>query len=241
MRKRGAELMSEGTPKRKVGELAPAPYNPRKIEERQEEILGESMEEFGDLSGVVFNRRTGRLIGGHQRVKHLDPDTPVQIIGTWEEPLDTGTVALGFIEDQAGERWIYREVDVGEEREALMNLAANKHGGQWDFPLLGDLMAELEGQGADLHLTGFTEEEMAEILTWEPPTDGSGDGGGGGGLGEPVVHYDIIFDDEDQQAQWYRFLKTLKESYPDLPTIGSRLETYIRDTLPEEDAPDGQV
>lgn len=35
--------------------------------------LQKSMAEFGDLSGIVFNRRTGNLIGGHQRIKIIDP------------------------------------------------------------------------------------------------------------------------------------------------------------------------
>src|SRR5690606_19629390 len=46
--------------------------------------------------------------------------------------------------------------------------AANKHGGEWDMPELVDLLAELHGAGYDLELTGFDEQELADLLKWEP-------------------------------------------------------------------------
>ena len=96
-----------------VADLTPAPYNPRKITPKQLDMLGKSMKEFGDLSGIVKNIRTGKLVGGHQRLKHFDP--------TWiitKEPREdeTGTVAQGQIETPFGS-WSYREVDWPEKRE----------------------------------------------------------------------------------------------------------------------------
>ena len=46
----------------KVKNLKPAPYNPRKISDKKLEMLGKSMTEFGDLSGIVRNVKTGNLI-----------------------------------------------------------------------------------------------------------------------------------------------------------------------------------
>lgn len=56
-----------------VASIKPANYNPRTITKPALEALGHAMREFGDLGGVVLNVRTGNLVGGHQRVKHLDP------------------------------------------------------------------------------------------------------------------------------------------------------------------------
>ena len=103
-------------------------------------MLGKSMQEFGDLSGIVVNVRTGRMIGGHQRVKHLDPSWPIKK-ESHEDVI--GTVALGHIETPWG-RWQYREVDWDEQKEKAANVAANQHGGQFDLPLLSDILLDLD-------------------------------------------------------------------------------------------------
>lgn len=154
------------TTTRTVGDLSPAPYNPRTITKLQLKMLGQAMAELGDLGGIVYNRRTGHLIGGHQRIKHLKLDAPITIEHTLEEPNAQGTVATGYIE-HAGERWKYREVDVDEMTEGAMNVAANKHGGDFDNHRLADLLTELDAGGFPMHLTGFDEQELERFLTWE--------------------------------------------------------------------------
>lgn len=94
-----------------VASLTPAAYNPRKITEDRLELLGRSMKRFGDLSGVVLNLTTGNLVGGHQRVKHFDPDWPIFLEhkATHGELDNVGTVAHGYVKSTFG-RWNYREV-----------------------------------------------------------------------------------------------------------------------------------
>ena len=45
----------------------------------------------------------------------------------------------------------------------------------------------------------------------------------------PVIQYNIIFDNEDQQKRWHDFLGMLKSSYPDKNTLAERLDQYIQD------------
>ncbi|MEP0814509.1 MAG: DNA modification methylase [bacterium] len=54
-----------------LSELIPAPYNPRTITEAAMRGLKASIERFGLVQPIVFNRRTGHVVGGHQRVKAL--------------------------------------------------------------------------------------------------------------------------------------------------------------------------
>ena len=49
------------------------------------------------------------------------------------------------------------------------------------------------------------------------------------GLGEPIVSYNIIFDDEQQQQKWFDFLKDLKEQYPDESTIAEKIIQFIEE------------
>ncbi len=132
----------------KVKDLSPAPYNPRKITDEKLKMLGKSMKEFGDLSGIVFNRQTGHIIGGHQRLKHLDPE--------WE-------IKDGFIKTPFGD-FVYREVDWPEKKEKAANIAANKHSGEWDYPALKDLIIDIDDGTQDLELVGFDADELNNLF-----------------------------------------------------------------------------
>lgn len=143
-----------------IKDLKPAGYNPRKITDEKLAMLKKSLDEFGDLSGVVYNRRTGTLIGGHQRIKTLDPSWPITI----EDHTDnTGTVASGYIETSHG-RLTYREVDWPETKEKAANIAANKHGGEFDNDLLRALVDELRLNDTDMDLIGFDTDEINELM-----------------------------------------------------------------------------
>ena len=153
-----------------VSSLRPALKNPRKISDEELALLGETMREFGDLSGIVFNVHTKHLVGGHQRVKHLDPMWKIDKHAATDK---TGTVALGNIRTPFG-RWSYREVDWPEKKELAANVAANKVGGTWDDEKLGLVMKELEGS-AWSELTGFQPAEIDELIHDVMPQDANED------------------------------------------------------------------
>ena len=148
---------------RQVGDLTPAPYNPRRISGVQLASLRKAMERFGDLSGIVFNRRTGHLIGGHQRVKHLPIDAQITITERLDEPNEVRTTARGLVR-LGDEQWTYREVDADEQWEKEANIAANQHGGTFDDLALEGLLLELQAVEADLPRLGFTRTQLARLL-----------------------------------------------------------------------------
>ena len=45
--------------------------NPREITHQAQDGLATSLQEFGDLSGIVFNATLGALVSGHQRVETI--------------------------------------------------------------------------------------------------------------------------------------------------------------------------
>lgn len=65
------EFKDMDTKKMKLADMKPAEYNPRKITERALEGLGKSMEKFGNMVPMVWNKRSGNIVGGHQRYKTL--------------------------------------------------------------------------------------------------------------------------------------------------------------------------
>lgn len=147
----------------KVKDLKPAGYNPRKISPEKLAALKKSMEEFGDLSGIVLNVRTQTVIGGHQRIKNMDPSWKIIKKPQTDK---TGTTAAGYVETPHG-RLTYREVDWPEEKEKMANIAANRHGGEFDDELLKELLDDLklEDPALDIELIGFDEKEFNEIMT----------------------------------------------------------------------------
>lgn len=50
-----------------VEDLVPADYNPRKITPHAAEGLQASIREFGYVEPIIWNERTGLVVGGHQR------------------------------------------------------------------------------------------------------------------------------------------------------------------------------
>jgi DNA modification methylase len=165
-----------------ISDLIKNPKNPRTITDKKLKMLKNSMEKFGDLSGIVFNKKTNRLVGGHQRLSHLPADAEIVITDIFFNETDssylfkesppTGTLCLGYLTMANGERFSYREVSWSEEMEIAANIAANKGAGEWDELLLTDYMMELDSKGFDLDLTLFDLEERTklfpEIIKIEP-------------------------------------------------------------------------
>lgn len=56
---------------KRLDELDPAPWNPRAIGDRALDGLRASIDRFGLVEPIVWNERTGHVIGGHQRLKVL--------------------------------------------------------------------------------------------------------------------------------------------------------------------------
>lgn len=131
--------------------------NPRKITEEKLEQLSDSMHSLGDISGIVYNRRSGQFVGGNQRSKVLGLTQKGAFKATLVEenktPDEFGTVAVGFVM-LGGSRFAFRIVDWPEKKEQFANIAANKMGGEWDVDLLGhwdkDLLLESGFDAAEL-------------------------------------------------------------------------------------------
>lgn len=121
----------------KLAELNPAAYNPRvelKPGDPEYEALKRSILTFGNVEPIVWNERTGNLVGGHQRRNVM--------------------LAEGIEEDTVG------VVDLDEEDEKILNVLLNKVKGIWDVSKLVALIDEIKAAGGDPTLTGFTELEI---------------------------------------------------------------------------------
>lgn len=139
-----------------LADLNPADYNPRKDLQPDDPAylkIKQSLETFGMVEPIIWNERTGHIVGGHQRIKALrdmgEAETDVVVIN---EPL---------------------------KEEKKLNVILNRAKGRWDNEKLAPLMQELSERG-DVSITGFEDYELqglidqyqnrlADILDYSPP------------------------------------------------------------------------
>ncbi|MDX5484865.1 ParB N-terminal domain-containing protein [Bacillus pumilus] len=134
-----------------VHKINPSPYNPRidlQPGDPEYDSLKNSIKKFGYIDPLVWNERTGHLVGGHQRFKVLMEEHPSEIL-----------VSV---------------VSLDEKDEKALNIALNKIDGDWDEYKLTQLITELEESGYDLSSTGFSDSELEDILN---DLEHSGQGG----------------------------------------------------------------
>ena len=122
-----------------LADIVPAEYNPRVTlteADFEYKALKASIDEFGLVVPLVVNERTGTLVSGHQRLNVM--------------------LKNGVEETEV--------VVVEPEKEKALCIAMNKVGGQWDYGLLADIMEELRNSEIDTTATGFSGNEIAELL-----------------------------------------------------------------------------
>ena len=149
-----------------IKDLKPNPKNPRVVTDEKLEMLRKTVQQFGDLSGIVYNRnpKIQQLVGGHQRTKILDGPHKIVITKKYAKPTKAGTLAEGHIE-AFGEKFIYREVSWPKKIHMAATLAANRGAGDWDNDQLSEWMNELSLEsGFDMDLTMFDLDEREEFL-----------------------------------------------------------------------------
>lgn len=152
--------------------LQPDPANPNRMAAEDKARMAKSLAEFGDLSGIIINRRTGFLIGGHQRVDVLAGAK--MHVEDCPKPEPDGTVGRGWL-DKGGRRYAVRVVDWPAEKAHAALLACNRFGrvGADDPALLKDLLEQLDTGALDMDLTGYTGKAIEELMNQVHPDEGA--------------------------------------------------------------------
>lgn len=122
---------------KKIREMDRAAYNPRvdlMPGDTEYENLRRSIKSYGMVIPVIWNQRTNRVVGGHQRLTVLENEG--------ETDVDVSVV------------------DLDETQEKQLNIALNKVEGGWEEEKLAALLSEL---GDDAPLTGFSQAEIDSL------------------------------------------------------------------------------
>lgn len=117
--------------------LKNAIYNPRIISDKQAKALRKSIKTHGLVETIIWNRTTGNIVGGHQRLSQLD--------------------ALERKEDY---ELTVAAIEIDEKQEKELNIALNNPSlqGEYDFEMLKDIFPDI-----DIAKTGFTDYDLSII------------------------------------------------------------------------------
>ena len=127
--------------------LRPADYNPRTISAAAKAGLAASINRWGCVEPVIWNQRSGNVVGGHQRLDALAARGDVET--------DVVVVDLDAVEEKA------------------LNVALNNQAiaGEWDWGKLSALLPEIAAvEGLDAALLGFG--ALVEMVGLEVPDFG---------------------------------------------------------------------
>jgi ParB-like chromosome segregation protein Spo0J len=192
--------------------LKPLNGNPRRGDV---DAVARSLQQFGQRKPIVARRfknpkagqPTGEVIAGNHTLQ-----AAIQL--GWDE------IAVAWTDDDAATAKAFA-------------LADNRtHDiGSYDDRALAEMLSELQGLDELLQATAYNEGEMADLLALLDPQEE--DGQTPSGMGQPVIGYSIIFDDETQQKAWYSLMRWLREKYPDSPTNGERLALHSKEVTGE--------
>ena len=177
------------------------PGNPRKGDIDK---IAESLEVNGQYKPIVVQKNTNYVLVGNHTLKAI---------------IKLGWKSVDIV-----------ELDVDDIAAKKIVLADNRtsDGSVYDYTALNNLLTSLP----DLKGTGYSLTNLDELLSNVNAysVDLGLEDMGSRGLGNPIIHYDIVFDNEEQQNKFYQLIKYLKIKYPDTNTVAERLITWI-DTL----------
>lgn len=181
--------------RKKVGDLKPSPYNPRKISDSNLQGLEKSLETWGNLQPIIWNRAKDRIVGGHQRLRVLQ-----------KNGVEDVDVVVVDIED--------------ENEEKALNLALNNPAIAGEFTqqsldILEDVRDFMPDQYDSVNLR-----ELHDMILGKPPeefTDDKEDKAGEKDNGiavpnmdlQPFEHYDYLLVLATDSRDWQNLCEKL--------------------------------
>lgn len=125
-----------------INKIVANPRNPNTHPERQIELLAKIIRAQGFRRPITVSRRSGFVIVGHGRL------AAARVLGMESVPVD--------FQDYANEAEEWADMLADNQLAELAEI---------DKKALSMLLADLEVEGLDLELTGFSEDELDELLS----------------------------------------------------------------------------
>ena len=144
----------------KRSEITPSDYNPRTITDEARKALKKNIKENGIIGGMVWNKQTGNLVSGHQKLSIADEINKYQDGNDYEIKVEV--------------------IDVDLKKEKELNVFFNSKAvqGQMDYKKLAQIFPDIDASLAGLDDVDISMIEVEiptnieiEVPTFEPQQD----------------------------------------------------------------------
>lgn len=163
---------------REVEALIPYARNARTHSDEQVAQIAASMQEFGWTNPVLVDGSNG-IIAGHGRILAARKLSHERV----------PCIELSHLTEAQKRAYVLADNKLAENAS-------------WDNELLGLELGDLQGEGFDLDLTGFGDEELKNLLDQEQGTEDPGDGEDY----SPALEVAVECDSEEEQESVYNLL-----------------------------------
>lgn len=208
-----------------IDELEPHPNNARNGDLG---VIMRSLREFGQFRRLVVNRHSGHIVmGNHTWAAMRQVGFGHADVDYIDEPDPDRELAMVLADNRAS--------DLATWNDALLHRQLKEMGDTERIGWTDEDLARLEAsQLADLSPLQQHDNAAAEAADYQtppadqtpPPPSPPSTPGESSGLGNPVIAYQIVFDDEDQKRLWVAFVKWLRANI-DGETTGERLASFV--------------
>ncbi|KAA0126466.1 DNA methylase [Chryseobacterium sp. SN22] len=132
----------------KRSQIKPADYNPRSITNEARKALKKNIKENGIIGGMVWNKQTGNLVSGHQKLNIADEVNKYEAGNDYEIKVEV--------------------IDVGLKKEKELNVFFNSKAvqGEMDYKKLAQIFPDI-----DAVLAGLDDVDVSMIEVELPQTD----------------------------------------------------------------------
>lgn len=219
-----------------------APYNPRKIGDHERSKLASNIKKKGLLDTLVWNKRNGNLVGGHQRLSILD-----ELSTTGDDyVLDVSAVDLSDKDEKEQNVFFNNPSAQGTyDDDVLGKMIANE---EIDYRKAGfdDMDIQIRFEGTEYAVTMFDDdnapqsvkddlERIGEIqrMKRERKEHRARDQD----ANDPEFYAVVVFPDRDAQS---RFMEQVGSSKEDRYVDGARLQTSLEASKPKTKTYDGE-
>lgn len=132
----------------KRSEITPADYNPRTITDEARKSLKKSIKDNGIIGGMVWNKQTGNLVSGHQKLSIADEINKYEAGNDYEIKVEV------------------IEVDLKKEKELNVFFNSKAVQGEMDYKKLAQIFPDI-----DASLAGLDDLDIEMIEIELPNTD----------------------------------------------------------------------
>lgn len=220
-----------------------APYNPRGIDAHNRKKLYDNIKNKGLLEPIVWNRRTGNLVGGHQRLSILDDQSKTG----GDYVLDVSVVDLSEKEEKEQNVFFNNPSTQGRyDGNALGKMIVDDDA---DYRAMGfdDMDIQLELEGTDYAVTMFDDDaapksvqddldklEEIQRMRRERKEHRSRDQD----ANDPEFYAVVVFPDREAQG---RFMERVGMGRNDRYVDGVRLHTSLEASRPKTRTEGGET